>query len=184
MTNMVTTTYECTVWRAIRNLWPLMQTRTRFKVGKRQRVSLQNDKWVGNDLLSRLYSNIYSLCQTKQATIAEVRNGQAWNLYFRRYLYDWEMETIASFYANLADFTSSVEKVDRLEWQKDKSGKFTVNSTYKDLNISEFQEKDWPWKMIWKIKISYKVNRFTWLLAKEAVLTHENLNKRGFHLWS
>ncbi|XP_047258156.1 uncharacterized protein LOC124890347, partial [Capsicum annuum] len=118
---MVTTTYECTVWRAIRNLWPLMQTRTRFK--------------------------------TKQATIAEMRNGQAWN---RRYLYDWEMETIASFYANLADFTSSVEKVDRLEWQKDKSGKFTVNSAYKDLNISEFQEKDWPWKMIWKIKISNK----------------------------
>ncbi|WMV56231.1 hypothetical protein MTR67_049616 [Solanum verrucosum] len=38
--------------------------------------------------------------------------------------------------------------------------------------------------MIWKTKIPYKVNCFTWLLAKETVLTHENLNKRGVHLCS
>lgn len=36
--------------------------------------------------------------------------------------------------------------------------------------------------MIWKTRIPYKVNCFTWLLAKEAVLTHDNFNKRGFQL--
>lgn len=45
-------------------------------------------------------------------------------------------------------------------------------------------EKDWPWKMIWNSKVPFEMNCFTWLLAKEVVLTHENLNKRGYQLAS
>ncbi|WMV08632.1 hypothetical protein MTR67_002017 [Solanum verrucosum] len=37
--------------------------------------------------------------------------------------------------------------------------------------------------MIWKPKVPYKVNCFTWLRAKEVVLTHENL-KKGYQLAS
>jgi len=36
--------------------------------------------------------------------------------------------------------------------------------------------------MIWKPTIPYKVNCFIWLLAKEAMLTHDDLNKRGHQL--
>ena len=36
--------------------------------------------------------------------------------------------------------------------------------------------------MIWKTKIPYKVSCFTWLLAKQAVLTQENLMKRNIQL--
>lgn len=38
--------------------------------------------------------------------------------------------------------------------------------------------------MIWKPKVSYKANCFMCLLTKEAVLAHENLNKRGYKLAS
>ncbi|WMV33430.1 hypothetical protein MTR67_026815 [Solanum verrucosum] len=38
--------------------------------------------------------------------------------------------------------------------------------------------------MIWRTEIPYKVNYFTWLLAKQAILTHENLNKRKPNLCS
>ncbi|WMV44637.1 hypothetical protein MTR67_038022 [Solanum verrucosum] len=65
---------------------------------------------------------------------------------------------------------------------KDKNGKFSVNSAYKELNSAVVMEKDRPLKMIWKPKIPYKVNCFTWLLAKEAVLTQENLSKRDHQL--
>lgn len=34
MTSMVAILYGCTMWRAIRNLWPLKLSRTRIKVGK------------------------------------------------------------------------------------------------------------------------------------------------------
>lgn len=52
------------------------------------------------------------------------------------------------------------------------------------LNRTRGQEKEWPWEMIWKPKVPYKVKCFTWFLAKQAVLTHENLNKRGHQLAS
>ena len=42
----------------------------------------------------------------------------------------------------------------------------------------------WPWKQIWKPKIPFKVSCFTWLLAREAILTHENLKKRKFSMCS
>lgn len=32
-TNMESIPYSCTVWRAIRNLWPLLKERIRYKVG-------------------------------------------------------------------------------------------------------------------------------------------------------
>ncbi|WMV51897.1 hypothetical protein MTR67_045282 [Solanum verrucosum] len=79
---------------------------------------------------------------------------------------------------------ADAEEDDVLLWQEDSKGDFSVKFAYKALNRTGGQEKDWPWKMIWKPKVPYKVNCFTWLLAKEAVLTHENLNKRGYQLAS
>lgn len=38
------------------------------------------------------------------------------------------------------------------------------------------------WKLIWKGKIPYKVVVYTWLVVKEAVLTQENLMKRGIQM--
>lgn len=52
------------------------------------------------------------------------------------------------------------------------------------LNRTRGQEKEWPWKMIWKPKVPYKVKCFTWFLEQQVVLTHENLNKRGHQLAS
>ncbi|WMV20535.1 hypothetical protein MTR67_013920, partial [Solanum verrucosum] len=36
----------------------------------------------------------------------------------------------------------------------------------------------------WKVKIPHKVACFIWLVARKAVLSHEGLKKRGFHLCS
>ena len=56
--------------------------------------------------------------------------------------------------------------------------KIQVSSGYKLINRAPLTF-NWPWRQIWKTKIPLKVACFTWLLAKEAVLTHENLRKRN-----
>ncbi|XP_059310048.1 uncharacterized protein LOC132061211 [Lycium ferocissimum] len=109
------------------------------------------------------------------------RTGQGWNLHLRR---NWEMPRIAAFYNTVAHFNNLTGERNTLEWKADSKGNFTVKSAYRDLCSTTNQEAGWPWRMIWKTKIPYKVNCFSWLLAKEVVLTHENLNKRGFHLCS
>lgn len=99
-------------------------------------------------------------------------------------LNDWEMCGVAEFFFTLAQFSNLSKEEDSLVWNVGSEGYFTVNSAYEDLSTVGIEEVEWPWKMIWKTKIAYKVDYFTWLLAKEAVLTYENLNKRGFHLCS
>ncbi|WMV19028.1 hypothetical protein MTR67_012413 [Solanum verrucosum] len=46
------------------------------------------------------------------------------------------------------------------------------------------QASKWPWKHIWKAKIPHKVACFVWFLAKDVVLTQENLMKKGITLCS
>ncbi|WMV34092.1 hypothetical protein MTR67_027477 [Solanum verrucosum] len=144
-----------------------------------------SDKWMTTKVpLSQRFPDLYDLCQMQQATVAELWNDQGWNLHFRRNLNDWEMCRITEFLVTLAQFSNLSKEEDSLVWNVGNKGCFTVNSAYEDLNAVGFEEVEWPWKMIWKTKIPYKVNCFTWLLAKETVLTHENLSKRGVHLCS
>ncbi|WMV25769.1 hypothetical protein MTR67_019154 [Solanum verrucosum] len=84
----------------------------------------------------------------------------------------------------LAEFKGTKNEVDRLWWNKDNKGMYKVNSAYKFLNKGGQQPPNWPWKQIWKTKTPFKVACFTWLLAREAVLTQENLNKRKFSMCS
>lgn len=73
--------------------------------------------------------------------------------------------------------------MDILRWQGAKEGGVIVGATYRKLNQVDHQSYNWPWKHIWKVKIPHKVACFVWL-AKEAVLTQENLMKRGITLCS
>lgn len=71
---------------------------------------------------------------------------------------------------------------DVLWWLGNNRGVFNVSALYKMMNHSNHQLKifNWPWKHIWRTKILHKLSGFVWLLAKEAVLTQDNLMKRGY----
>lgn len=74
------------------------------------------------------------------------------------------------------------EEKDSLEWKVDSRGILTVRSAYNKYSGDRMDmENDLEDQ---SALYRYTVNYFTWLLAKEAVLTHENLNKRKVNLWS
>ena len=54
------------------------------------------------------------------------------------------MERDAEFYNLVAGFNNLNGGENRLEWSKDKNGKFSVNSAYKELNLASVKERDWP----------------------------------------
>ncbi|WMV14448.1 hypothetical protein MTR67_007833 [Solanum verrucosum] len=184
MTEVVTNPYNCSVWRSIRNLWQLVKERTSCKVGNGEKVAFWNDIWCGQEALKHAFPVLHSLSQGQEATVAELWTGQGWNLGLRRGLNDWEMTTIARFHDTMQMATNLTGEEDRLVWKGERGGEFTVKSAYRELRSTEEQHAGWPWRMIWKTEIPYKVNYFTWLLAKQAVLTHENLNKRKPNLRS
>ncbi|WMV47891.1 hypothetical protein MTR67_041276 [Solanum verrucosum] len=183
-TQAVKTPYEKGLWRTIRNQWPKMWGNSVIKVGNGRKTMFWNDIWVGQTPLRQQFPDIYNLNQQKLATISEVKNAQGWNLSFRRLLNDREVGRMIQFYNTLEQAKSLNFEEDKLLWSLDKDGKFRVKAAYKMLNISTETKEWWPWKMIWKGKIPHKVACFTWLVASQAVLTQDNLMKRGKQLCS
>ena len=114
--------------------------------------------------------------------MAEVWSNQGWNLSCRRPLNDWEIQRLVDFFGILEQFKGTSTSQDRLFWNHNCNGNFRVKEAYKKFNSFTHQVTSWPWKLIWKVKIPPKVSCFTWLLAKQAVLTQENLMKRGIQL--
>ena len=67
------------------------------------------------------------------------------------------------------------EDEDELWRQGDEKGTYKVSKAHMKMNNDNQQPSSWPWKNIWKSKIPYKLACFVWLLAKEPVLTQDNL---------
>jgi len=176
--------YGVGLWRTIRNQWPKLWGNSRIVIGNGRRTSFWNDVWVGQYPLMQLYPVIYNLNQQKEATVADVRDNQGWNLSFRRMLNDWEIDSLTDFYNTLEQAINFQPNEDSLHWLKAKNGKFTVKSAYRHLDRPAAMLLPWPWKMIWKVKVPHKVACFTWLVARQAVLTQDNLMKRGRQLCS
>lgn len=102
---------------------------------------------------------------------------QGWNLIFRRFLNDWEIDRVTEFTASLNNSVVQAGE-DVLRWQGNSNGDFKVNAAYRMMNQSKQQIDKWPWKHIWRTNIPHKVACLVWLLAKEAVLTRDNLMRR------
>ncbi|WMV59186.1 hypothetical protein MTR67_052571 [Solanum verrucosum] len=178
-TSMVTNTYGTSLWRTIRNLWPKLGGNCKIKIGNGVKVSFWEDSWLEQGPLKTLFPDVFILNQQQRATVAEVWSNQGWNLSFRRPFNDWEIQRVVEFYRTLEQFRGGNTVQDCLEWKDHKQGRFSVKGAYKKFNPFNNQINGWPWKMIWKAKIPYKVSCFTWLLGKQAILTRENLMKRG-----
>ncbi|WMV40904.1 hypothetical protein MTR67_034289 [Solanum verrucosum] len=170
-TKEVNTPYGVGLWRTIRNQWPGIWSNSVINVGNGRKTLFWNDIWMGQTPLRQQFPDIYILNQQKMAAIVEVKNEQGWNLIFRRFLNDLEMERLTQFYNTLEQAKNLTCEEDKLTWKLEKDGKFKVKSAYKLLYISTETKELWPWKMIWKGKIPHKVAYFTWLVARQSVLT-------------
>ncbi|KAG5596218.1 hypothetical protein H5410_037450 [Solanum commersonii] len=114
-----------------------------------------NRLWAISPLCKpELHPEIYNLNQQKEATVAEVKDNQGWNLSFRRRLNDCEIDKLADFYKCLEQANNLDTKEDSLQWLRANNGKFTIKSTYRRLDRLVEMLLPWPWKMIWKIKVT------------------------------
>ncbi|WMV53791.1 hypothetical protein MTR67_047176 [Solanum verrucosum] len=181
-TKMVTSTYGTSIWMAIRNFWPKLRENCSIRIGNGMKVSYWEDSWLEQGSLKTLFPDIYILNQQQKDTVAEVWSNQGWNLSFRRPLNDWEIQRLVDFFGILEQFKGTSTSQDGLFWNHNCNGNFSVKEAYKKFNSFTHQITVWPWELIWKVKIPPKVSCFTWLLAKQAVLTRENLMKRGIQL--
>ncbi|WMV20471.1 hypothetical protein MTR67_013856 [Solanum verrucosum] len=109
---------------------------------------------------------------------------QGWNMIFRRNLNDWEIPRMIELFKLLESFQGIQTGEDYLWWHEHKKRRYKVKEGFKQTSLGENQDFKWPWKQIWRVKVPQKVACLTWLLANEAVLTLDNVAKRGISLYN
>ena len=84
------------------------------------------------------------------------------------------------FYKVLGQFKGTIDAQDSLVWQDHNRDNFSVRRAYKKFNPCNSQGNGWPWKLILKTKIPYKVSCFTWLLAKQEFFDPGKSNEKKY----
>jgi hypothetical protein len=81
---------------------------------------------------------------------------------------------------NLVELCSQVrltDKPDKVRWLLTRSGDFSVKSLYLYLSA---RRVNFPYKVLWKLRISLRIKVFCWLVIKNRVLTRNNLKNKGW----
>ena len=85
--------YGVGFWKEIRKEWPLMRGNFIFSMGDGRRVRFWEDRWCGDDTLSRSFPLLFELAASKEEWVVSGEEG-GWNPHFSRSFNDWEMEMV------------------------------------------------------------------------------------------
>lgn len=140
-----------------------------IKDGSKTRFWL--DSWLYSDPLCVSVPVLFELCENKTMTVAQAMNGD--RISFRRWLNSDLRTTWDNIWNDAVDFIPINEKA-KIIWGDGKRNSFTVKALYDNLTCSD---SDPFFKNIWKGKMPLKIKFFLWLIAKDAILTKENLRK-------
>ena len=172
------------IWRTIRNLWLAFIDNVRIKVGRGNKALFWKEDWTGQGSLENLFPGLFSICLNPDSKIQEVWSPQGWNLLFRRFLNDWEIEWVTDMLALIGDLPGTNLETDKLLWRHHTDGQFFVNRMHKRDLATIAGKKSGPWSAIWKSVTPTKVKCFTWLVTRRACLTHDKLQKSGKNIAS
>ena len=122
---------------------------------------------------------LYNFATNKEASIEsslicqEAGNRRTWDVRFISGPNDWEAEVVDDFFQFLASNLPLVADGDCMILKLTKNGDFTIRSYYNKLHGSS--SIVFPWKGIWKVKALQRVSFFVWTMARDRILTGDNL---------
>ena len=122
------------LWKSISRGWPSFVRLIQFEVGAGFTVRFWQDIWCGDTSLCVLYPRLFSLSRNKEASVAELMkfpNGVLfWNLTFRRYSKDWDLESFYSLMSRIYGAFFKGVGDDKMCWKLARGKGFTIRSYY------------------------------------------------------
>ncbi|KAG5569684.1 hypothetical protein H5410_059450 [Solanum commersonii] len=73
---------------------------------------------------------VFTICNNPEATVKECWTEQGWDLSFRRFLNDWEVDRVANLLHGIGYFTGTTSAPDSMRWKHKKDGNFSVKRVY------------------------------------------------------
>jgi hypothetical protein len=146
-----------------------------FKIKDGSQTRFWEDTWLGSKPLGEQFPNLYNIANYPHATVANVMNQMALNIYFRRALIGDKLIAWYNLVAKIANHLLSQGK-DIFTWDLHRYGQFLVRSMYEYMVNQGVPFNN---KFIWELKIPLKIKIFLWYLQRGVILTKDNLTKRN-----
>nr|XP_009758236.1 PREDICTED: uncharacterized protein LOC104210958 [Nicotiana sylvestris] len=170
------------VWKHICKLWEEFSQNMHFVSGNGHHIKFRKDKWLVSTALMNAYSALYQIAREPDSTICQNMEDNTWNIIYRRNLQDWEFEELHRLLATLNGFSSNQLALDQLLWGTTHAGRYSVIAAHKLAGNRNAITNQWPWQLIWKVKLPPKVICFNWTALHGACLTHDSLARRNFSM--
>lgn len=167
--------FNSPVWNDLLKVKDIYTKNRKIIVGKGDRTDLWHDVWCADITVSEKFPGLFDICNEKEITVDQMAR-KGWRFTFRR----WLDERLQNDLRTLRDILTSFavnEEADYPRWVWEKSGRFSVKSTYNKLCSNE---SGVPYTMIWKAKIPLKIKIWMWLIEHNAILTKDNLSRRNW----
>ena len=131
--------------------------------------------------LRETFPELYNINCNKESSIADVMHFPNqklhWDLLFSRAPQDWEMEHFYIFLDLINSMPLNSEGQDKLCWKPAGNKNFKVSEYY--LSLSSTPDISFPWKPVWRSKVSPRVASFSWTATLGKILTIDNLWCKG-----
>ena len=146
-----------------------------WKIGNGQKVKFWEDNWLGTSSLSIQFWRLYEIANEKTGTVCELWDGTNLRCTFRRTVDQCLMNEWLEVLQLASTIVLSFEE-DALIWQFSSNGVYNSQSLYRIINCRGV----FPVHVsaVWSLKVPPRVHFFLWLLAKNKVLTRDNLGLR------
>ena len=109
-------------------------------------------------------------------------NHERWVSLFRRNLFQWEGASLQKLCGVLEGISLVTNKYDKIVWEHDVVGKFSVKKLSALLSSSGENESKFEFYNLWRINIPPKVQYFMWMLIVDRLPTKAFLRKKGLPL--
>lgn len=103
-----------------------------MRVGEGRRTKFWKGKWIADASLKRKFPRLYLISLQRDEAVANMEfwgeSHWQWNLTWRRYLFQWEMQLLEDLLKTLQDSNLSNNISDKVRWTHNSKGCFTFKS--------------------------------------------------------
>jgi hypothetical protein len=162
-------------WKNILSLRDNFYKYCKTEVGNGLKTSFWKSVWIGNLPLSVQFPVLFDLTYDKDVSVNDVFTSNFESLTFRRRIVG-NLRMLFEEMISCCNQVSLSDQEDKIVWNLGKKG-FSVNSMYKKKMEDQVLI---PYKFLWKSKLPHKIKVLFWLVARNKILTRDNLMKRNW----